>query len=45
MRQRCPDGVDAARWNEDGERDELRCYVVQHLGDERAVLVVDETGS
>lgn len=48
MGQRCPDGVqrllDAARWDEDGVRDELRRYVVQHLGDEQAVLVVDETG-
>ena len=25
-------------------RDDLRAYVVEHLGDEHAVLVVDETG-
>ena len=31
-------------WNEDGVRDDLREYVVEHLGDEQAVLVVDELG-
>jgi SRSO17 transposase len=33
-----------AIWNEDGVRDDLRAYVVEHLGDPTAVLVVDETG-
>jgi len=33
-----------ADWNADAVRDDLRDYVVEHLGDERAVLVVDETG-
>jgi SRSO17 transposase len=33
-----------ADWNADAVRDDLRGYVVEHLGDERAVLVVDETG-
>jgi len=33
-----------ARWDARGVRDDLRGYVVQHLGDESAVLVVDETG-
>ena len=32
------------RWDEDGVRDDLREYVVEHLGDEQAVLVVDELG-
>ena len=43
-----PDGVqrllNAARWDADAVRDDLRAYVVEHLGAERAVLVVDETG-
>jgi hypothetical protein len=33
-----------AVWDEDGVRDDLRAYVVEHLGDHAAVLVVDETG-
>jgi hypothetical protein len=33
-----------ARWDADGVRDDLRGYVVEHLGDPGAVLVVDETG-
>lgn len=33
-----------ARWNADDVRDDLRDYVVEHLGDEQAVLIVDETG-
>ena len=32
------------RWEADLVRDDLRAYVVEHLGDENAVLVVDETG-
>src|SRR5215212_950822 len=47
--ERHPRGVqrllDAARWDAEAVRDDLRAYVVEHLGDERAVLVVDETGS
>lgn len=43
-----PDGVqrlfNAARWDPDQVRDDLREYVVEHLGDAQAVLVVDETG-
>jgi SRSO17 transposase len=46
--ERHPRGVqrllDAARWDADALRDDLRAYVVEHLGDERGVLVVDETG-
>jgi len=33
-----------AVWDHDGVRDDLRGYVVEHLGDDHAVLVVDETG-
>ena len=43
-----PDGtqrlLNHARWDPDEVRDELRGYVVEHLGDPGAVLVVDETG-
>lgn len=43
-----PDGMQhllsRARWDTDGVRDDLRDYVVDHLGDPGAVLVVDETG-
>jgi SRSO17 transposase len=31
-------------WDEDGVRDAVRAYLVEHLGDPEAVLVVDETG-
>lgn len=33
-----------AVWDADAVRDDLRSYVVEHLGDPDAVLVVDETG-
>jgi SRSO17 transposase len=37
--------LSAATWDTDGVRDDLRNYVVDHLGDEATgVLVVDETG-
>jgi SRSO17 transposase len=43
-----PDGMQhllgRAVWDTDGVRDDLRDYVVEHLGDPGAVLVVDETG-
>jgi SRSO17 transposase len=45
-----PQGVqrllnNAARWDAHAVRDDLRDYVVEHLGDEQSgVLVVDETG-
>ena len=32
------------RWDADALRDIVREYVVEHLGDEQAVLVLDETG-
>src|ERR1700744_56468 len=33
-----------AHWDADLVRDDLRSYVVEHLGDPQAVLVLDETG-
>ncbi len=37
--------LDGARWDADAVRDDLRGYVVEHLGDEESgVLIVDETG-
>ena len=43
-----PDGVQRLlynyRWDADLVRDDLRDYVVEHLGDAHGVLVVDETG-
>ena len=43
-----PDGMQRllhhARWDADQIRDDLRDYVVEHLGDPGGVLVVDETG-
>jgi SRSO17 transposase len=42
-----PDGVqrllNAARWDADAVRDDLRTYVVEHLADPNAVLIIDET--
>jgi len=32
-----------AKWDADAVRDDLRAYVREHLGDPRAVLVIDET--
>jgi SRSO17 transposase len=46
--ERSPDGVQrllrTARWDAEAVRDDLRAYVVEHLGDPAAVLVIDETG-
>jgi SRSO17 transposase len=36
--------LNGAVWDADAVRDDLRGYVVEHLGDPDAVLVVDETG-
>src|ERR671929_38261 len=36
--------LDEAQWDANAVRDDLRAYVVEHLGDECGVLVVDETG-
>ncbi len=33
-----------ADWDADGLRDDVRDYVVRHLGDPGGVLIVDETG-
>jgi SRSO17 transposase len=33
-----------AKWDADTVREDLRAYVLEHLGDPRAVLVIDETG-
>jgi SRSO17 transposase len=45
---RTPDGVQdflaRAHWDAELVRDDLRSYVVEQLGDEQAVLVLDETG-
>src|SRR5512135_2106828 len=46
--ERTPDGVqrllNAADWDAEAVRDDLRAYVMEHLADPQAVLVVDETG-
>jgi hypothetical protein len=46
--ERSPDGMQrllaTADWDPELVRDDLRGYVVEHLGDPGAVLVVDETG-
>jgi SRSO17 transposase len=46
--ERTPDGMQrllsTADWDPELVRDDLRAYVVEHLGDPSAVLVVDETG-
>jgi SRSO17 transposase len=43
-----PQGVqrllNAARWDADGVRDDLRSYVIEQLSDPDGVLIVDETG-
>ncbi|HEX2187048.1 MAG TPA: IS701 family transposase [Chloroflexota bacterium] len=36
--------LDRSRWDADAVREDLRAYVVEHLGDPAGVLVVDETG-
>jgi SRSO17 transposase len=46
--ERSPDGMQrllaTADWDPELVRDDLRAYVVEHLGDPGAVLVMDETG-
>jgi SRSO17 transposase len=43
-----PDGMqrllNSANWDVDGVRDDLRSYVIEHLGEPGGVLIVDETG-
>ena len=36
--------LNQARWDPGEVRDDLEAYVIEHLGDAGAVLVVDETG-
>ena len=33
-----------AKWDDEAVRDDLRAYLVEHLGEPQAVLVIDETG-
>ncbi|WP_432159284.1 IS701 family transposase, partial [Streptomyces sp. bgisy153] len=44
----CPDGMqrllNQADWDADAVRDEVRTFVLEHLGAEDGVLAVDETG-
>lgn len=44
----CPDGMQRllrrADWDVDGVRDDLRDYVIEHLGRRDGVLIVDDTG-
>ncbi|WP_145926500.1 IS701 family transposase [Amycolatopsis orientalis] len=46
--ERTPDGMQhllsRASWDADGVRDDLRGWVLEHLADSDAVLVIDETG-
>ena len=48
MQGTTPDGLQhllaGAVWDHDAVRDDIRDYLVEHLGDPGAVLVVDETG-
>jgi len=43
-----PDGmqrlISTAAWDEDGVRDDVRAYVVDHMSSSEGVLVLDETG-
>src|SRR5258708_17477250 len=43
-----PDGMQRllrrADWDVDGVRDDVRDYVIEHLGDRDGVLIADETG-
>jgi len=45
---RSPDGVQdflaRVHWDADAVRDDLRAYVAEQLGEDQAVLVLDETG-
>jgi SRSO17 transposase len=38
------DFLTRTRWDAEAVRDDLQDYVVEHLGDEKAVLVLDESG-
>jgi SRSO17 transposase len=36
--------LEEADWDEEAVRDDLRAYVIEHLGEPGGILVVDETG-
>jgi SRSO17 transposase len=36
--------IGRAKWSAEEVRDDLQSYVVEHLGDDHAVLIIDETG-
>ena len=36
--------LSGSQWDADAMRDDLRSYVVEHLGDPAGVLIIDETG-
>jgi SRSO17 transposase len=44
----CPDGMQrllaSSVWDTDGVRDDVRSYVLEQLGQESAILVIDESG-
>src|SRR5215469_15896193 len=46
--EQTPDGIqrllNTAQWDAEQVRDDLRAYLLRHLADAQAVLVVDETG-
>jgi SRSO17 transposase len=46
--ERTPTGMQrllsGTRWDADAVRDDLRTYVVEHVGDPAAMLIIDETG-
>ena len=46
--ERTPNGIQrllsTAQWDVEAVRDDLRAYVVEHLGDANGVLILDETG-
>ncbi|WP_200897802.1 MULTISPECIES: transposase [Xenorhabdus] len=46
--ERSPDNIqyflERAHWDAEAARDVLRDYVIEHLGDEQGILIIDETG-
>lgn len=47
-KEKTPDGMQRllarAKWEADAVRDDLRHYVVEHIGDPQGIFVIDETG-
>src|SRR5437588_2650857 len=47
-REARPDGIQrllaSAVWDADGARDDLRTYALEHLGNQSAIVVLDESG-